>query len=153
MRKNRWGVKVPTTCNDPITTDVPETYRVKKEMKVPETHHKWKDGPVATLKLGVKAKVKLSLPKKTKLSDAEVSGVVQLVSFDLNDFPGWIEKHYINPLLGLLQPKVKDIKPKKLFDDLNLKERRVLDRIWIENGTFYPDGNDLVIQVKGKITL
>ena len=133
-----------------VKTKVPEIYWEVEEIKVPEITHKWEDGPSATVTLGMKGKIDFVLPQKTQLSNAKIGGVVKLQSFDIKDFPGWIEKNLLNPVLSKVKPKKVE---KKISDLLSPDESKQFGKIWIESSSISTEGDEVVLTVSGNVTL
>ena len=120
------------------------------EIKVPEVHRTWKDGPSASITLGMKGKIDFALPQKTQLSNAKIGGVVKLKSFDIKNFPSWVEKKLLNPLLSKVKPKKVE---KKISDLLSPDESKQFGKIWIESSSISTEGDEVVLTVSGNVTL
>lgn len=133
-----------------VKTKVPEIYTKMVEIKVPEVHHKWKDGPSATIALGLKGRIDFVLPQKTPLANAKIGGKVKLQSFDIKNFPGWVEKKLLNPLLSKAEPKTVE---KKILDLLTPEEIKQFENIWVQSSNLSTQGDDVVLTVSGNLVL
>ena len=117
------------------------------EIKVPEVHRKWEDGPIAKFSLEAKGRVDFTLPQKTQLANAKISGRVKPQSLDIEDFPDWVEKKLINPKL---KPNSFE---KKILDLLSPRELKRFQNIWVESSNLSTQGEDVVLSVSGNVVL
>lgn len=135
FRKNRWGITVPTTCNDPITT------------KVPVTYHKWKRLVAATVKAGIGGRVHFNPSVNKPLSQLSFEPVIKITSIDIKHVPGFLDKNFLTPLVYLFVNK-KALEPIVVFDNLPNEINNIFSQLKLVDITFTSEQGNVVLDVK-----
>jgi hypothetical protein len=138
IRENRYGIPVPTTCNDPIST------------KVPETHHKWKSVAAGTVKAGLGVTVSFETSVGSPLGELRISPRITRASVDVKDVPGFVDKGFLTPFVHRFITREKlDAIP--VFEKLDADSKALLNRLKLEHMEVRPEkGRILVTVIAGR---
>ncbi len=139
IRKNRWGIPVPTNCKRPIKT------------KVPVTHHKWKRAVAATVKAGLKVRVRFNASVGKPLSELGFSPNVKVTGVDFKDVPGFLDKNFLSPFAYLFITK-KDLDPVVVFrGDLPAGVNEILKSLVLTSCDVRSKGSDVILDVSAAL--
>ncbi len=139
IRKNRWGIHVPTTCNDPIKT------------KVPVTSHEWKQVAAATVKAGVGGRVRFNPSINSSLDKLSFNPTLKITSVDIKHIPGFVDKEFLTPLVYLFVSK-QELDPVYVFEDIDPNIKAILERLNLDRFTVNSENGNIVLRVNASLS-
>lgn len=133
---------------------VPQFYSEKKKVPYPIFSHKWRDTAKTTIGIDISSTLDIEFPKNTFLNDAILKGELKLKSFDIKNFPAWLEKELLTPMITKLKPRLKSVslEMSDLIKSDSNSDKEFTDRIWINSMSLYPEGNNIILDLSCEYT-
>jgi len=146
----KWGEK--RILGKTIKYKYPSTCSKKWKTECPETYHDWTNAASATIKASAAGSIDLDLPKNQKLLDVVLKPKAKVLSVDIKDVPGWLDKNFLTPMVYLFIPNL-ELGEVKLFKSIPESTRKILDRFVVNQLSIVTGGGSIVVNVNmsGKI--
>lgn len=130
----------PSTCSKKWKTDCPETY------------HDWINAASATIKADVAGRIDLDLPKHQRITDVVLKPKAKVLSVDIKNVPGWLDKDFLTPMVYMFIPS-QELGKIKLFKSIPENTKKILDNFVVKDMSITSSGGfiRLKAELSGKL--